>query len=78
LRFLIKFLRHNPDFPIHSNGRKPGTLQGAKLPVINAQIACARTMLNTSPNAMASFFADVNLWRLLAHSARDRGGVRSR
>lgn len=52
--------------------------EGAKLPVINAPIACARTMLNTSPNAMASFFADVNLWRLLAHSARDRGGVRSR
>ena len=27
LRILIKFLRHVPDFPIYSNGTKPGTLQ---------------------------------------------------
>ena len=26
VRVLIKFLWHNPDFPIHLNGRKPGTL----------------------------------------------------
>ncbi|WP_462398569.1 hypothetical protein, partial [Corynebacterium falsenii] len=29
LRILIKFSWHVPDFPIFSNGTKPGTLQGA-------------------------------------------------
>ncbi|MDK8524485.1 hypothetical protein, partial [Corynebacterium sp. MSK150] len=26
-RILVKFSRHIPDFPIYSNGTKPGTLQ---------------------------------------------------
>ncbi|MFW9228594.1 hypothetical protein, partial [Corynebacterium striatum] len=29
LRILIKFSWHVPDFPIYSNGTKPGTLQPA-------------------------------------------------
>ncbi|MCK6161947.1 hypothetical protein, partial [Corynebacterium simulans] len=31
LRILVKFSWHIPDFPIYSNGTKPGTLQIATL-----------------------------------------------
>ncbi|MFS0144365.1 hypothetical protein ACL1FV_08625, partial [Corynebacterium striatum] len=31
LRILIKFSWHVPDFPIYSNGTKPGTLQSSCL-----------------------------------------------
>ncbi|MGV0409994.1 hypothetical protein ACUY3S_11010, partial [Corynebacterium resistens] len=31
LRILVKFSWHIPDFPIYSNGTKPGTLQSIRL-----------------------------------------------
>ncbi|WKS71345.1 hypothetical protein NLL38_12045, partial [Corynebacterium accolens] len=31
LRILVKFSRHVPDFPIYSNGTKPGTLHQERM-----------------------------------------------
>ncbi|MDK8712264.1 hypothetical protein QQA07_11615, partial [Corynebacterium accolens] len=31
LRILVKFSRHIPDFPIYSNGTKPGTLHQERM-----------------------------------------------
>ncbi|MFS0132000.1 hypothetical protein, partial [Corynebacterium striatum] len=46
LRILIKFSWHVPDFPIYSNGTKPGTLHIAR---IQADIARNGHTLNQTP-----------------------------
>ncbi|MGV9181791.1 integrase core domain-containing protein [Arcanobacterium canis] len=42
---MIKFLRHNPDSPIYSNGRKPRPLQ-TTLAELNTQLDQFRTIYN--------------------------------
>ncbi|MFS0444571.1 hypothetical protein ACL1CR_06395, partial [Corynebacterium striatum] len=54
LRILVKFSWHIPDFPIYSNGTKPGTLQSIDLVATQLPHYSRFTRILTAPRGKKS------------------------